>query len=248
MTPDDLVEMYESAPDPPALAGLSEVDWSAVEHAHGPADDVPALLRAAMSEDPNDRDFAWELLFETVWHQGTVYPASATVVPFLYRLLEADGELDRSSAALLLASIADGQSYLACHATTPESKAIHERMATENGSTLAADLARELADVEAARRAVGTRLDLLYPFLRDPEPHIRGSVAVALGHYPEVAAQRLPELQAALRDEPEEFVRAALQNVIEHAGRGPATDRGLASRKQVPPLADGVRRGFGDVQ
>jgi hypothetical protein len=74
---------HYSTPDPPALAGLGAVDWSAVEHAHGPATDVPALLCAAVSHDPDHRGFAWPLLCETVWHQGTVYPASATVVPLL---------------------------------------------------------------------------------------------------------------------------------------------------------------------
>jgi hypothetical protein len=214
MTPDDLVEMYESAPDPPALVGLGEVDWAAVEHAHGPATDVPALLRAAVSDDPDHRDFAWQLLFETVWHQGTVYPASATVVPFLYRLLEADGVPDRSMAAQLLAAIADGHSYLACHATTPESIAIHERIAAENGSTLAADLARELADVEAARRAVGTRLDLLYPYLRHRERGVRHAVAAAIGHYPEVVARVLPNLEAVFRKEADLSVRLALVSAI----------------------------------
>jgi hypothetical protein len=146
-------------------------------------------------------------------------------VPFLYRLLEADGVPDRSAAARLLAALADGHSYLACHATTPESVAIHEQIAAENGSTLAADLARELADVAAARRAVGTRLELLYPYLRAPEPHVRASVAVAIGHYPEVAARLLPDVEAALRDEPEEYVRAALRGIIERAGPGAAPDR-----------------------
>ena len=32
---DTLVAMYESAPDPPSLHGLREVDWSALRHAHG---------------------------------------------------------------------------------------------------------------------------------------------------------------------------------------------------------------------
>src|SRR5687768_15723996 len=108
MTPEDLVATYEFAPDPPALAGLSEVDWSAVEHAHGPATDIPAMLRATMSDNPKHRDFAWALLFETVWHQGTIYSASAAVVPFLHRQLKADGFLDQSSAAQLLAAITDG--------------------------------------------------------------------------------------------------------------------------------------------
>jgi hypothetical protein len=234
MTSTELRELYKSAPDPPWLPGLSAVDWSAVKHAHGPATDIPALLRAAVSDDPDHRDFAWQLLAETVWHQGTVYSASATVVPFLYRLLEADGVSDPWQAAQLLADIADGRSYLAVHATTPETVAIHERISAENGSTFTADLARELEDVAAARQAVGARLDLLVPYLRDPKPFVRASVAVAIGHYPEVAAGLGPDLEAALREEPEEHVpdeqveraMAAVWEIIQRAGLGASPDHG----------------------
>jgi hypothetical protein len=231
MTPDELIELYESAPDPPWLPGLGAVDWSAVEHAHGPATDVPALLRAAVSDDPDHRDFAWILLAETVWHQGTVYPASATAVPFLYRLLEADGVPDQWEAAQLLACIADGRLYLAVHATTPESVAIHERISAETGSTLAADLARELEDVAAARRAVGARLDLLIPYLHDPRQFIRRQVAVAIGHYPEVAGGLGPELEAVLCEEPEKYVPdeqawAAVRELMERMGLDGAPEHG----------------------
>ncbi len=213
MTPDDLVEKYQSAPDPPALAGLSGADWSAVEHAHGPATDVPALLRAAVSDDSDDREFAWQLLFGTVWHQGTVYSASAVVVPYLYQLLEADGVPDRSSAAVLLASIADGHSYHACHTKTPEDVAVYERIAAKSGSTLATELARELTEVAEARRAVGIRLDLLYPYLRAPEPEVRASVAAAVGCFPEFVTRLLPDLKAALADEPDKYVQATLRKI-----------------------------------
>ena len=225
MTPRDLVESYEAAADPPILAGVGDVDWSAVTHAHGPATDVPALLRAAVSDDLDHRDFAWQLLFETVWHCGTVYPATAKVVPFLYRLLENDDVPDQWQAALLLASIADGDSYLAVHATDPQSVAIFEQIAAERGSTLAEDMARELTDVDAARQAVRTQLDLLYPYLRDPEPNIRASVAIAIGHYPDIVTRLLADLTAALRDEPDEEVQDVLRRIIAHAEPGAAPDR-----------------------
>src|SRR5262245_48508908 len=109
MTPDDLVAKYQSAPDPPGLDGLGEVEWASVSHAHGPATDFPPLLRAAVGDDPDDRDFAVQLLFETIWHQGTVWEATAPTVPFLYRALEADETPDKSSIAHLLAIIADCQ-------------------------------------------------------------------------------------------------------------------------------------------
>lgn len=215
LTPEDLVGMYESAPDAPSLEGLSAVDWSAVRHAYGPATDVPALLRAFVSDVPDHREFACQLLFQTIWHQGTVYEATAAAVPFLYGLLEADGVPDKSSVAHLLATIANGHSYLECHANTPRMAATWESILAKDGKTLDAELARELGHVAASKREVARKLDVLYPYLRDPEPEIRRSVAVAVGCFPEIAARLLPDLQAAHRDEPDEYAREALGEVIE---------------------------------
>jgi hypothetical protein len=185
---DDLVEKYQDAPDPPALAGLGDVDWASVSHVYGPATDFPALLRAAVGEDSDDRQFGLRLLFETICHQGTVGSATSQAVPFLYRALEADETPDKQSLAYLLATIADCQTGAKEH----------------------------MAD---SRRAVGERLDLLYPYLRDDEPGVRRSVAVALGYYPEIVARLLPDLEAALRDEENQSAREALQVVIEHSSR-----------------------------
>jgi len=94
MTVDDLIAQYRSPYSVPpilALADLDEVDWSAVSDAYGPATDIPALLRAAVSSNPDHREFAYELLYQTIWHQGNVYSATATAIPFLYNLIEADG-------------------------------------------------------------------------------------------------------------------------------------------------------------
>lgn len=220
MTPDDLVGLYESASDPASLQGLSAVDWSAVSHAYGPATDVPALLRAFVSDVPDHREFACKLLFQTIWHQGTVYEATAVAVPFLYQLLEADGVLDKSSVAHLLATIADGHSYLECHANTPMMAATWESILAKDGKTLDAELARELGHVTATKRAVARRLDVLYPYLRDPEPEIRRSVAFTVGCFPEIAARLLPDLQAAYREESDEYARGALGEVIDRLNRG----------------------------
>ncbi len=82
--------------------------------------------------------------------------------------------------------------------------------------------------IAASRRAVGERLDLLYPYLRDPNPEIRRAVAWAVGHYPEAVARLLPDLEAALRDEPDEYTRGALREAIaRHPSAAP--DRGLTS-------------------
>jgi hypothetical protein len=93
----------------PALRELDQVDWAALEHAHGRATDVPVLLRSTMSDDEDVREDAFELLSESIWHQGTVYSATPHAVLFLYRLLEADETPDKQSIVVLLATIADSQ-------------------------------------------------------------------------------------------------------------------------------------------
>jgi len=223
MTPDDLVSLYESAPDPPSLAGLGAVDWSAFSHAYGPATDVPALLRAFVSDIPDHCDFACELLFQTIWHQGTVYEATAAVLPFLYGLLEADGVRNKGRVGDLIATVADGHSYLECHARTPDMADTWRSILAKDGKTLDAELARELRHVAAVKRAVFAKLDELYPYLRDPDPAIRRSVAWAVGCFPEIATRVLPDLQAVHRDEPDESTRELLSEVIERL-----TSRGSA--------------------
>ena len=55
-------------------------DWANLQHAYGPAGDVPALLEQ-LSPDPESG--IWEELWMRVCHQGTVYSASFPVLPFL---------------------------------------------------------------------------------------------------------------------------------------------------------------------
>src|SRR5262245_23869170 len=72
------------------LEGLERVDWARLRHAYGPAMDVPGLLRALTVVDRDTREQAVQDLFSNIYHQGTVYEATAPSVPFLIELL---GEL-----------------------------------------------------------------------------------------------------------------------------------------------------------
>jgi hypothetical protein len=92
--------------DPPA--DLDQVPWPRLHHAHGPATDVPAMLRALSSADPATRDWAAFELMGTVYHQGTRWQASAHVVPFLAALVDDPGTPDRPGVARLLRAVALG--------------------------------------------------------------------------------------------------------------------------------------------
>lgn len=69
--------------DPSLLAGLDDVAWDSLEHAYGPATDVPEVLRALVSEDDELAEAAMYELYGNIWHQGSVYPATIPAVPFL---------------------------------------------------------------------------------------------------------------------------------------------------------------------
>ena len=85
------------------LDGLDEIDWDILDHAYGAASDIPDVLRGVADGD----DDALSELFGTVWHQGTVYEATAYAVPFLIELLAVPGS-DTAGLLGLLSAIAEG--------------------------------------------------------------------------------------------------------------------------------------------
>ncbi|MBA2226758.1 MAG: HEAT repeat domain-containing protein [Thermogemmata sp.] len=192
------------------LEGLDQIDWTSLRHAYGQASDVPGWLRALLSPNAKVRQEAIYELFGTIYHQGTVYSASAAAVPFLYELLTAPNVRDKSSIACLLASIADGAGYLEVHAVDDFGEQTWRKILAQEGKTLEEELKQEAAEVQAVRRAVAAGLRHLLPYLSDSEPETRYSVAVALGNYPEHAGWSLPAIEAALASESDKEVRQAL--------------------------------------
>jgi len=86
----------------------SNVDWANTHHAYGPATDIPDLLRMLESDEPSERENAmWELC-GNVFHQGTRYPSSAIIVPFLVALAANPAIQDRDEIIRLICSIALG--------------------------------------------------------------------------------------------------------------------------------------------
>jgi HEAT repeat protein len=90
------------------LEGLSQVPWAALEHAYGSASDVPDLIRALRSPDPEVRKNARWHLYGNIFHQGTRYEASAYAAPFLLELLADPTTPDRDELLGLLTLLAIG--------------------------------------------------------------------------------------------------------------------------------------------
>jgi hypothetical protein len=196
------------------LDSLDHVDWKSLNGCYRTADEVPEFIRALLSPIRDVRAWAHEELLSAVWHQGTIYEVSAVVVPFLYEMLEADGVPDKSSIVTVIAMIATGNSYFECHTRTQESAARWEEILKKQGKTLAAEMAKELSYVAACRNAVYQKFDLIYSYLRDNDPSTRLAVSMALESFPNIADRSLPDLEVALRDETETFIRAQLEVVV----------------------------------
>ncbi len=189
------------------LEGLDKVDWSRLSHAYGEAGNVPDLIRAVLSDDPELRDRALQELFSTIWHQGTVYSATAHAVPFLVELLAAPGVAEKESIFSLLSCIAEGHSYTDVHA------ALFDPMGAaspEEQRERASALSQELEWVQAARQAVEAGVETYLDLLADEDPEVQISAISMLSLCQSRAAWVIPELVARIPAQADPKRRAAL--------------------------------------
>lgn len=192
------------------LEDLDTIDWALLEHAHGEATDVPAMLRSLASPNADERMQTLAMLFEIIWHQGTVFPATAAAVPFLFELLTHPDVDDKGGIAVLISAITEGEGYYQVHAQTEEARQSADRWLVKRGTSVAEKLAEEAATLEAIHQAVSPHLRLLLPFLTDPAPDLRVQVAAALGCFPEHRGWLLPEIETAIEGESDDSVRKTL--------------------------------------
>ncbi|HYF66105.1 MAG TPA: hypothetical protein VD886_24965 [Herpetosiphonaceae bacterium] len=185
------------------LRGIDTVDWAALSHAHGLATDVPPLLRALLSDEPDHREFACVLLHETVWHQGTIYQASSHVVPFLLQMLRVPDLPAKMEVLALLGSIASGgPGILADSDWAREAYAKH-------GRNFEAAVAEWAEYAQQAYAAVWSGLDAYVGFYSDPDPMIRRCVTNLICLLPASAAPDvLPVLETQLSEQTDPDIRA----------------------------------------
>lgn len=142
---------------PRMFNGLHNIDWSSMEHAYGPADEVPSLLMAMRSPDADERDKALGEFYSAVHHQGDVYPCTAASLPFLFELAGDADTPDRAAIVRLLVSVG-GIAVERCE----------EEYAHPTGHAAAAAMVRERAEEFVA-------------FASEADPRVRRAAIPALG-------------------------------------------------------------------
>lgn len=186
------------------LDGLDDIDWAGLGHAYGTAEDVPGLIRDLRSPSSKQRQDAIYALHGNIWHQGTVYGATAPAVPFLIEILGESAVPDRREVAMLLAMIADGGSYREAHRDIAYSA--EEQASPE----FQAGLEQELGWARAARQAVLDGFETYRDRMVDPEPSVRAAVAFLLGGLDELAERSVPLLRAVIPDDKNDIAKASI--------------------------------------
>jgi hypothetical protein len=237
------------------LEGLDSIPWAKLTHAYGSAEDVPGLLRALQTASPdaqNDESPLW-CLFGNIWHQGTVYEATAYAVPFLIELAADRNTPDRTGILHLVASIATGSSYLEVHGNVlPEPE-------------FEANKAKELRWAAAAHEAVAAGLNSLIA-LTNEQGDVQVAAAHVLAQFPERSKEVAPLLRQLLEAETRSLYRAGFLLLLGKLGdRSEATLERLTgaltldaqlqrlaaavslAKLKPQPMTDAVRQAISDA-
>lgn len=184
------------------LEGLDKIDWSKRTHAYGEASAVPGLLRQLASSDTNERKSAQHALHGNIWHQGTVYEATACAIPFLIELLAAPTVEGKAEMLIFLSLCANGNSYCDVHAPLYKDEATTEEWK--------AQLARELDWVTRTRSAVIAGRALYEDLLAHDQTSVREAAGFLLATLDQPSPETAVALWSQLERESDERCRASL--------------------------------------
>jgi len=182
---------------------LGKLPWKELTHAYGSAGDVPGLLRALRTAPPDLEREESPLyhLFGNIWHQGTVYEATAPAVPFLIDIAADPRTPDRAGVLSLLAEIAKSSS----------------RSDPRNDADIPETTRREIGWARAAHVAVANGFETLSALTREG-PDVALAAAHVLAQLPEHAAAAAATVRALLAAEQRSASRAGLLFLLGQTG------------------------------
>ncbi|MEU7994825.1 hypothetical protein AB0B83_05735 [Micromonospora sp. NPDC049060] len=195
------------------LEGLDAVAWDELSHAYGSGLDTPELLRKAGSEDGEVASAAIADLHGSIFHQGTVYPATVAAVPFLAELA-AGATSCRSDLAWMLGMLADDRHAYGAAFTRVRAAVTGQLELLVALLDDADPQVREAAAYAATKAGVGAE-PLWRRWAVEEHPAARAALALALGEVDSAGAETVLG-DAALHGDPRVRVAAALALLRAH--------------------------------
>ncbi|MBC8073376.1 MAG: tetratricopeptide repeat protein [Deltaproteobacteria bacterium] len=204
------------------LERLDSIDWASLTHAYGSAADVPAMLRALVSEDAEQRGAALHAAYGNIFHQGTRYAATPAAIGALVEIVGDQHSPDRAAVLALLVHCVAGY-FAPTHGPRTASGTIW-------GETVEPMLGygETLELLAACERAAAPALPIALELLGDRDPRLRAHAAWLLAALWAQADRDavLPRVHARFGVETDPHVRAMLVFALTHLC--PLTDASLA--------------------
>jgi hypothetical protein len=200
------------------LQGLDSAPWADLEHAYGSAADVPDLLRKLLDPDPKVRRETLWTLYGNVFHQGTRYPATAHVIPFLIEMCASPDVPNRGDLLRYWGSLITGYFSVQERPLWGDGERIHDDgqvVVPEPGDRCWGDYPATLHHVY---RESSTGHGVACNLLADDDQAVRAGAAWVLACLPTMAPASVPKLEAQLRVEPSGWVRAAIAFALGELG------------------------------
>lgn len=185
------------------LDTLDQIGWHRLSHAYGQATNVPQLLRLLMDLSPKIREQAAFDLCGSIHHQGSIYEATAYVVPFLVEMAREKSVPDRALILGILGGISE--EWL------KEDREFHEDLSAWPLSyrPTAQRIIAERPYRMAAHRAIEDHFDEISGLLLDSEVSVRVAAAFVVATMMDHAERAASSLRQVIDQDPEDWCRAA---------------------------------------
>ncbi len=176
------------------LEGLSNINWSSLEQAHGTAEHIPEAIQGLVSESASEREAAYWKLDNHVVLQSDLYEAAFYIIPFLIEILESGLDPGREHVYGLLYEIANG------HASD---------------STVVIYNGEKFPLMNACHNAVGKHLPTYLDEVESEEANYRNDALELLSVFPEQKELVISQLIDIANKEKSEFLKNIQEMILE---------------------------------
>ena len=203
------------------LEGLDNLPWEDLQNSKEKtyfavdwALDIPYDIRLLLSSDPQKVDLALTELFEACFHQGTQFPGTPYVLPFVIELCgEPSLEIRPSLLSFWRHAIAEFFS-IQCRPHWEDRERFFkwgevDEYATKHGWY---DYLNEIYR-ESLEEA-----ELLYRLLEDSDYQVRAGAVGVLACMPTISESSVPKLEALFKQESSQYVRAGISFALGELG------------------------------
>lgn len=184
-------ELREALSEPQCLMefeGLDDIPWHTLTHAYGAASEVPKDIRRLTSSDATYRESALWQLSGSIYHQGTLYPATIAATPFILRILANTSLPDRGPISELLEALTESASV------DPAQIEKNWKRRVESFGELyplpASEMAaQEIASFQGVLRCLADNIELIQELADDNDSRVAKNARAAIDHLKAAGAE-----------------------------------------------------------